>query len=73
MSNLRATGALELALVKREAQRLNQMQGGPGREAAPPHITGIPVNLGMNEDDVEGHSVVPHQNVEDGRGSMLYN
>ena len=46
-------GAFHLLLVERKAQRLDQVQGRAGREAGAAGIAGIPVNLGMDEDDVD--------------------
>ena len=50
-------GALYLALVKGEAERLDEMQRGAGREAGPPRVTGIPMDLGVNENDVDRHAI----------------
>jgi len=46
-------GALDLTLVEREPQRLDQMKLRSRREARPPGVAGIPVNLGMDQDYVE--------------------
>ena len=46
--------ALHLPFIQREAERLDQMQRGAGSQAGPPGVAGVPVNLGMHEDDVNG-------------------
>jgi hypothetical protein len=46
-------GSLHLFFVERKAQRFDQVQGRPGRQARPADVAGIPVNLGMNKDDVD--------------------
>ena len=50
-------GAAHLALVKREPERLDQVQRGAGGEAASAGVAGVPVDLGMHEHDVDGHEV----------------
>ena len=47
--------ALHLALVEGEAERLDEMQRRPGREAGAPRVAGVPVDLGMHQDDVNTH------------------
>ena len=46
-------GALHLPLVEREAERLDQVQRGAGGKARTPGVAGVPVDLGMHEDDVD--------------------
>ena len=48
----KATGALHFAFVEREAERLEEMQCGARGETRSAHVSGIPVNLRMYEDDV---------------------
>lgn len=43
----------QLALVERESERLHQMQHRAGGKTRASGIAGVPVNLGMNEHDVE--------------------
>jgi hypothetical protein len=50
--------ALYLTLGEGEAQRLDEVQGGAGGEAAAARVSGVPVNLGMHQDDVGGHDRV---------------
>src|SRR5262245_58166810 len=45
--------ALYLALAEGEAERLDEMQGRPGREAGAPRVAGVPVDLGVDEDYVD--------------------
>lgn len=47
-------GAFDLFFIEREAERLDQMQRGAGRETGAACITGVPVDFGMNENDVIG-------------------
>jgi hypothetical protein len=47
-------GAPHLTVVERKAERLDEMQRGPGGEACPSRVPGVPVNLWMHEDDVRG-------------------
>ena len=49
-------GALDLFLVEGEAQWLDQMQRGAGRETRATGVAGVPVNLGMNQNNVNGQS-----------------
>src|SRR5579884_945279 len=44
--------ALHLALVEREAERLDEMQRRAGGETRPSGVAGVPVNLRMHENDV---------------------
>jgi hypothetical protein len=53
------TGASDLPFVEREAKRFDQVQPRPGRKARPAGIAGIPVDLGMNEDDVNQSTDLP--------------
>ena len=46
-------GAFDLLLVERKAERLDEMQRRAGRQAGAAGVAGVPVNLGMNEDDVD--------------------
>src|SRR5688572_1110886 len=46
------TGALNLALFEREAERFDQMQSGCCGQARSPHISGIPMDLRLDQDDV---------------------
>jgi len=46
-------GALHLFVVERKAQRFDKVQGCSGGQASPADVAGIPVNLGMNKDDVD--------------------
>ena len=48
-------GALHLFFVEREPERLDQMQRRANRETRAAGIAGVPVDLGMDEDDVERH------------------
>ena len=50
-------GALHLPFLEREAERLDEMQGGAGGEARTAGVPGVPVNLWMDEYDVCGGSV----------------
>jgi hypothetical protein len=45
-------GSLHLTFIKRESQRLDEVQNRAGREARSPGVSGIPMNLGMYENDV---------------------
>jgi hypothetical protein len=45
-------GALHLPLAEREPERLDEMERGAGREARASRVSGVPVDLGMYEDDV---------------------
>ena len=49
-------GAAHLALVKREPERLDQVQRGAGGEAASPGVAGVPVDLGIYQDDMDRHN-----------------
>ena len=44
--------ALDFALVEREAEWFDEMQRRAGREAGASRVTGIPVDFGVNENDV---------------------
>lgn len=46
------TGALDLSLVEGESEWLDEVQGGAGRQAGATGVAGVPVDLGVNEDDV---------------------
>ena len=46
-------GAAHLALVEREAQRLDQVELRARGQAGAPGVAGVPVDLGLDEDDVE--------------------
>ena len=50
------SGAFDLAFVERESERLDEVQSGPGCKAGAAGVTGIPVDLGVDEDDVNGQS-----------------
>jgi hypothetical protein len=50
------TGALDLFLVEREAERLNQMQRGAGRQAGATDVAGVPVDFRMHENDVDAQA-----------------
>src|SRR5262245_13183578 len=52
------TGAPDLALVEREAKRLDQVKGRPGRKTGSSRVAGVPMNFGMDENDVDGHSTI---------------
>ena len=43
---------LHLALIEREAERLDEMQRGSGGETCAARVAGVPVNLRMDEYDV---------------------
>ena len=47
--------ALHFAFVERKTKRLDQMKCRAGREARATGVTGIPMNLGMDENDVYRH------------------
>ena len=47
--------ALHLALVEGEAQWLDEVQRGASGEAGASGVTGIPMNFGTDEHDVNGH------------------
>lgn len=49
-------GALDLLLVERKPERLNQMQGGASRQAGAADIAGVPVDFGMDENDVDAQA-----------------
>src|SRR5207302_7666711 len=44
--------AFHLAFVEREAEWLDEVQGGAGSEARSARVPGVPVNLWMHENDV---------------------
>lgn len=50
-------GAAHLALVERKAEGLDEVESGSGGEAGTPRISGVPVNLGVDENDVDAHDV----------------
>ena len=47
-------GSAHLALVEREAERLDEVQARAGREAGAAGVSRVPVDLGLDERDVEG-------------------
>jgi hypothetical protein len=47
------TSSLHLLVVERKAERFDEVQGCSGCQARPADVAGIPVNLGMNKDDVD--------------------
>src|SRR6185503_8948736 len=49
--------ALHLAFVEGKAERFDEVQRGPGGETAAAGVTGVPVDLGMNENDVKAHAL----------------
>jgi hypothetical protein len=46
-------GPLHLFFVERKAQGFDQVQRCPRRQASAADIAGVPVDLGMNKDDVD--------------------
>jgi hypothetical protein len=50
------TGALDLAFIEGKAKRLDEVQRRVRGEAGTARVAGVPVNLGMNKDDVDGHA-----------------
>ena len=42
------TSAFDLALVEREAERLDEVQRGAGGKARAARVPGVPVNLGVD-------------------------
>lgn len=46
-------GPLDLPLVERKPQRLDEVKLRSGGETGPSGIAGVPVNLGMDQDHVE--------------------
>ena len=47
--------ALDLLLVEREAEGLDEMERGAGGETSAAGVSGVPVDLRLHEDDVDGH------------------
>ena len=52
------SGALDLLLVERKAQGLDEMQRGAGGETGAAGVSGVPVDFRMHEDDVDRHDYV---------------
>jgi hypothetical protein len=50
------TGTSHLPFVERESERLDEVQRGASGQTRAPGIAGVPVNFGVDENDVEGHS-----------------
>ena len=46
-------GPAHLALVEGEAERLDKVELGSRRETGPPGVAGVPVDLGLDQNDVE--------------------
>src|SRR6476661_237416 len=46
--------AFHFSLVERETERLDEMEVSTRGEAGASGVAGVPVNLGMNENDVDG-------------------
>jgi len=46
------TGSLDLPLIEREAKRFDQVQFGARRQACSAGVAGVPMDLGMNKNNV---------------------
>ena len=46
-------GTFDLTLVERKPQRFDEMKRRTGREARAAGVAGVPVDFGMDEDDVD--------------------
>src|SRR5688572_22797798 len=49
-------GAFHLSLVEREAERLDEMQPRAHGQARAARVPGVPMNLGMDQNDVGLHA-----------------
>jgi len=49
------SGSAHFAVVEGKTEWLHQVQRGTGGKAGPPGVSGVPVDLGMNENDVNRH------------------
>lgn len=47
------SGAANFSVIERKSERLDEMQLRSRGETGPPDVPGIPVDLGMDQNDVE--------------------